>query len=268
MKADLHLHTRYSDGYNSVDEIIQMAVSKGLTHIAITDHDNLVGYDEKKQKAEKAGLQITKALEISARDYETGKVVHVLGYNIKDEYPILRICDPMKQARNDKAYQQVLGLKKLGYEIDYDHLYEHAKGYIFKQHIFELLYLSDQVESLFPSIHETMFRRGGKLFFHMDYVDVVDAVKAISDAGGYAVIAHPNQQNNIETVQRVVKYGLRGIEYNHISNSEEYKKIILEYAKKYKLFLTGGSDFHGKFDRRINEVGSHLSEESGYRIFD
>ncbi|MDO4710722.1 MAG: PHP domain-containing protein [Peptostreptococcaceae bacterium] len=268
MKADLHLHTRYSDGYNTVDEIIEMAVSKKLTHIAITDHDNLVGYDEKKEKAEKAGLKIVRSLEISARDYESGKVVHVLGYNIKDEYPIRRICDPMKRARNDKAYQQVCGLNKLGYELDYDRLHHHAKGYIFKQHIFELLYLSDQVESIFPSINETLFRRGGELFFPMDYVDVIDAVKAIREAGGYAVIAHPNQQNNIDTVDRVVKYGLKGIEYNHLSNSEEYKKIILEYAKKYKLILTGGSDFHGKFDRRKNEVGSHLSDGSGYRIFD
>lgn len=268
MKADLHLHTRYSDGYNRVDEIIEMAVNKGLTHIAMTDHDNLDGYEEKKQKAEKAGLQIVKSLEISTRDRETGKSVHLLGYHIKDEYPIRRICDPIKQARNDKAYIQVQGLKKLGYTIDFDELYRHAGGYIFKQHIFEMLYLSEQVESLFPAIHETLFRRGCPLFYNMDYVDVRTAVRAIKEAGGYAVIAHPNQQNNIEVVDRVVRDGLDGIEYNHLSNGEEYKKIILEYAKKYNLLLTGGSDFHGKFDRRTNCVASHLSEESGYRVFD
>lgn len=266
--ADLHLHTRYSDGYSTVDDIVQKAVEAHLTHIAITDHDNLDGWAETFEKAKAAGLKTVKSVEVSAMDYVSRKVVHVLGYNIKEEAPIRTICDPIKQMRNDKAYIQVKKLNELGYHIDFDELFQYAKGYIFKQHIFEMLYRTNQVEAMFPSINETLFRYPGALYYHMEYIDVIEAIKAIKAAGGYAVLAHPNQQNNIDTVDRVYRYGLDGIEYNHESNKAEYMKIIKEYAQKYDLILTGGSDYHGAYARRREIVGSYLSEESGYKVFE
>lgn len=267
-KADLHLHTRYSDGFNTVDEIIEKALQANLTHIAFTDHDNLDGYDEKLKKADAAGLKTIKSIEISAMDYESNKVVHILGYHIKDEYSIRKICDPIKAMRNDKAEQQVKGLKKLGFDIDYEKLYEFANGYIFKQHIFEMLYKSKQVESMFPSINESLFRSPGPLYVKMNYIDVRDAVRAVKDAGGYAVLAHPNQQKNIDTVDRIIPYGLDGIELHHESNKPEYMEIIKAHAKKHDLFLTGGSDYHGAYARRKDQVGSYLSEDSGYKVFE
>ena len=266
--ADLHLHTRYSDGYSTVDDIVQKAVEAHLTHITITDHDNLDGWAETFEKAKAAGLKTVKSVEVSAMDYVSRKVVHVLGYNIKEEAPIRTICDPIKQMRNDKAYIQVKKLNELGYHIDFDELFQYAKGYIFKQHIFEMLYRTNQVEAMFPSINETLFRYPGALYYHMEYIDVIEAIKAIKAAGGYAVLAHPNQQNNIDTVDRVYRYGLDGIEYNHESNKAEYMKIIKEYAQKYDLILTGGSDYHGAYARRREIVGSYLSEESGYKVFE
>ncbi len=267
-KADLHLHTRYSDGYNTVDEIVQMAVDAGLSHIAITDHDNLDGWKEVSRKVANAGLQTVQSVEISTMDYEIGKIVHILGYHIKDEYPIRTICDPVKKARNEKAFMQVKILNQLGYDLDYDELFRFANGYIFKQHIFELLYLSDQAESIFPSMNETLFKKGKEAYIPMSYIDTRLAVQAVKESGGYAVIAHPGQQDNIESVHRLVKCGLDGIEFNHEANSGEYKKLILDYAKQYKLFLTGGSDYHGAYARRKDQVGSYLSEKSGYKIFE
>ena len=268
IRADLHLHTRYSDGYNTVDDIIQKAVEVNLTHMAITDHDNLDGSDEKLSKAQAAGIKTIKSVEISTMDYESNKIVHILGYNIRDEDPIRKICDPIKQMRNDKAQFQVKKLNELGFKIDYEELYNFANGYIFKQHIFETLYRTGQVESMFPSINETLFRYPGALYFKMDYIDVKDAIKAVKDTGAYAILAHPNQQNNIDTVDRTVKYGLDGIELNHESNQSEYREIIKDYAKKYKLILTGGSDYHGAYARRKDFIGSYLSEESGQKVFE
>lgn len=268
IKADLHLHTRYSDGYDSVDQIIEKSLEENLSHIAMTDHDNLEGAEEKCQKARAAGLKTVKSLEISAMDYESGKIVHILGYNIKDEEPIRKICDPIKQMRNDKAEFQVKKLREMGYQIDFDELYEFAGGYIFKQHIFETLYRSGQVESIFPSINETLFRRPGALYYPMDYIDVVEAVKSVKAAGGYSVLAHPGQQKNIDTLDRVVKHGLDGIELNHESNGAEYRDLIRAYAKKYDLILTGGSDYHGAYARRKDFIGSYLSEESGLKVFE
>lgn len=267
IRADLHMHSRYSDGYDTVEELINSCVDEKLTHIAITDHDNLDGYDEKKLLAQSAGLKLLKGLEISCVDKVSGKPVHLLAYNIQDDEPILRVCNPIKKNRNEKAFKQIKALQSLGYDITEEQAFEHAKGHIFKFHLFEILYLSNQVESQFPRVNEQYFKKGGLFFYSVEYADVVEAVKAVREAGGYSVIAHPNQQNNIDTIERVYSHGLNGIELNHKSNSPEYREIIKEYAKKYNLFLTGGSDYHGKFDRNPVKLGSQLCDESGLIMF-
>lgn len=266
-KADSHIHTRNSDGYNTIDEVILMAKNQSLTHIAITDHDTLRGYDETHEKAAKAGIKTVKSLEISAIDKENGKRVHLLGYNIKDDYIIERLCNNIIEQRNSKAQKQVEVLRDRGYAIDYNELYEFAKGYIFKQQIFDMLLRSGQTEAMFPKINETLFKHGEICDIDMEYIDVRKAIKAVKDAGGYAVIAHPCQQNNIYIVDELVKLGLDGLELNHEANSDAYKIQIAEKAKQHKLILTGGSDYHGLYAKRKAQVGSHLCEESAQIIF-
>ena len=266
-RADCHIHTRNSDGYHLFDEILEMAVKSNLTHIAVTDHDTLKGYEEVKTKSEEFGIKTVKSLEISAIDKNTGIRVHLLGYNIKKDHIIESLCKDIVQQRNEKAKKQVEVLNKIGYKIDYDELYEFSKGYIFKQHIFDVLLMSGQTEKIFPSINETLFKNGGECDLAMDYIDVREAVKAVKASGGYAVIAHPGQQKNIYLVDDLVKLGLNGLELNHEANSTEYRALIEEKAEEYNLILTGGSDYHGIYARRDTEVGSYLCEESAQIIF-
>lgn len=267
-KADSHIHTRYSDGYNTVEEVVQIAKDKGLTHIAMTDHDSLKGYDHKKAVCQRAGIKTVKSIELSAIDFNTNTKVHLLGYNIKEDKLIEEFCRPIVEQRNEKGRKQVEILNSLGYEITFDQLYDFSGGYIFKQQIFDLLYMSGQTESIFPKINETLFKHNGIADIHMEYLDVFKAVKVIKDSGGFAVIGHPCQQNNIYLVDSLVKIGLDGLELNHEANTDAYKKIIKEKAEKYNLLLTGGSDYHGKYARRTNEIGSYICEENAKIIFE
>lgn len=266
-KADCHIHTRNSDGYNTVDEIFEMALKSELTHMAITDHDTLKGYEETKIKSEKFGIKTVKSLEISAIDKNTGIRVHLLGYNIKKDHIIEELCRSIVQQRNQKAKKQVETLNKNGYKIDYDELYVFSKGYVFKQHIFDMLLKTGQTENIFPSINETLFKNGGECDIDMDYIEVREAVKAVKQSGGYSVIAHPGQQKNIYLVDELVKLGLYGLELNHEANSIEYREMIEEKAKEYNLILTGGSDYHGIYARRDTQVGSYLCEQNAQIIF-
>ncbi|MGB5823157.1 MAG: PHP domain-containing protein [Proteocatella sp.] len=266
-KADSHIHTRNSDGYNTIDEVISMAKNQNLTHIAITDHDTLRGYDEACEKAAKVGIRTIKSIEISAIDKENGKRVHLLGYNIKDDDIIDRLCSGIISQRNYKAEKQIEVLNSKGYKIDYNELYKFAKGYIFKQQMFDMLLRSGQTEAMFPKINETLFKHGGICDIDMEYIDVRKAVKAVKDAGGYAVIAHPCQQNNLYIVDELVKSGLDGLEVNHEANNDEYKIQIIEKAKQHNLILTGGSDYHGLYAKRKAQIGSYLCEESAQIIF-
>lgn len=266
-KADSHIHTRNSDGYNTIDEVISMARAQKLTHMAITDHDTLRGYDDIHEKASKMGIKTVKSLEISAIDKENGKRVHLLGYNIKDDEIINKLCAGIIAQRNNKAEKQLEVLNNKGYELDYSELYQFAKGYIFKQQIFDMLLRSGQTEEMFPQINETLFKYGGICDIDMEYIDVRKAVRAVKDAGGYAVIAHPCQQDNLYIVDELVKLGLDGLELNHEANNDQYKIQIVKKARQHKLILTGGSDYHGLYAKRKAQVGSYLCEESAQIIF-
>ncbi|HSH24443.1 MAG TPA: phosphatase, partial [Massilibacterium sp.] len=88
--------------------------------------------------------------------------------------------------------------------------------------------------------------------------DVYDAVRAIKEDGGFAVIAHPGQMDSFELIQSLVEEGLDGIERNHFDHTNEHIEQVEQLAKKYNLWMTGGSDYHGVFGKKIH-VGEWLS---------
>jgi phosphoribosyl 1,2-cyclic phosphate 1,2-diphosphodiesterase len=77
------------------------------------------------------------------------------------------------------------------------------------------------------------------------------------------VLAHSGQQQNFYLMPELAACGLDGLEYQHHANSEEDKILIKEYARQYGLFLTGGSDFHGKYEDTNVGIGDFIAEESG-----
>ena len=127
----------------------------------------------------------------------------------------------------------------------------------------EYLVRTGQVAEIFGDFYKSTFKNGGLCDFDIEYIDVYDAVKTIKLAGGKAVLAHCGQQQNFALIPSLIELGLAGLEYNHSANSENDKKIIKEYANKYNLFLTGGSDYHGKYEVENVNIGDYLSDESG-----
>jgi predicted metal-dependent phosphoesterase TrpH len=116
---------------------------------------------------------------------------------------------------------------------------------------------------MFGEFYKKTFKNNGICHFDISYVSAFDAVQAIKDAGGLAVLAHPGQQQNFHLIPGLKKHGLDGIELNHHSHSVLDKKTIREYASAYGLFMTGGSDFHGEYEPQVEGIGDILSDESG-----
>lgn len=260
MKADLHIHSNFSDGSVPIPEIIEKAAAKGLDVIAITDHDTFSHFTQI-QKNEK--LKIIPGLEMSAIDRNNGVHVHILGYNIQAKEPVEALTQPLLEARHRNTLRQIAVLKEHGYEIDVDKL-EPADGkYLYKQHIMDYLFKTGQVMEMFGSFFKKTFKNKGICHFDIPYIGAFDAVAAIKEAGGKAVLAHPGQQQNFYLIPELVRRGLAGLELNHPSNKESDKKVIRDYAQQYGLFLTGGSDYHGKFERPEIDIGDYLSDESG-----
>lgn len=260
IKADLHIHSNVSDGSVLIPDIIEIAVAKGLDVIAITDHDTF-SHIAQTPKSEK--LKIIPGLEISGADTTSGVRIHILGYNIDRREKVEALTQPLLEARHQNTLRQIAVLKEQGFEIDVSKLEPSDGKYLYKQQVMDYLLKTGQTTELFGSFYRKTFRNNGICHFDIPYIDAFAAVTAIRDAGGKAVLAHSGQQQNFNMIPELVRHGLEGLELNHPSNSATDKTIIREYAEQYGLFLTGGSDYHGKFERPEIEIGDYLSEESG-----
>jgi predicted metal-dependent phosphoesterase TrpH len=262
VKADLHIHSTVSDGSDSIEQIIDMAKAKELDVIAITDHDTL---SHLRFIPADAGIRVIGGVEISALHRKTNTRAHVLGYNIQKPEIITALTQPLLEARNKNSEKQADLLIQTGFRIDMNKLTRADGKYLYKQHIMDWLVTTGQVPDMFGDFYQKTFKNGGICAFDIEYVDVFDAVRAVKEAGGLAVLAHPGQQQNFRLIPEFVKTGLDGLELNHHTSSHKDKEMILSYANQYGLFLTGGSDYHGKYEPQPFGIGDFLSEESGVK---
>ena len=260
MKADLHIHSTVSDSSVTIGEIIEAAKEKSLDAIAIVDHDTL---SQAAQIPPGAGIKVIAGIEISAVHRKTNVRTHILGYNIKRGETVTALTQPLLEARNENSEKQAEILIGAGYRIDMDKLKRADGKYLYKQHIMDWLVSSGQVSEMFGEFYQRTFKQGGICAFEIEYTDVFDAVLAVKEAGGLAVLAHPGQQQNLYLVPELVESGLDGLELNHFANSPNDKDEIRCLADRYGLFLTGGSDHHGKYERQSFSIGDILSDESG-----
>jgi len=260
MKADLHIHSNYSDGSESIAQLISLAEAKGLDAIAVTDHDTLAHLA---QVPAGTAIKVTGGIEISAINRKSQKKAHILGYNIQKPETVKALTQPLLEARSRNSERQAEVLIGLGYSIDLGKLRRAGGKYLYKQHIMDWLMTTGQSPDMFGDFYKKMFKNNGACAFDIDYIDVFEAVRTIKDAGGLAVLAHPGQQQNFCLIPGLVQTGLDGLELSHYSNNEKDMETIRGYAGRYGLFLTGGSDYHGYYDRNSFGIGDFLSDESG-----
>ncbi|HWS43928.1 MAG TPA: PHP domain-containing protein [Pseudoflavonifractor sp.] len=260
MKADLHIHSTVSDGSDTILEIIRKARGKGLDMIAITEHDTL---SHQAQIPAEPGIRVICGVELSAVHKETGTRTHILGYNIQTPGLITALGQPILEARNRNSERQAAILAAHGFAIDLGKLARADGKYLYKQHVMDWLVATGQVGERFGAFYKTTFKNGGICAFDIDYTDVFDAVKTVKAAGGLAVLAHPGQQQNFWLVPELTAAGLDGLELNHPANSAQDRDVIRQLAAGHGLFLTGGSDYHGRYEPQPFEVGDFLSDESG-----
>lgn len=265
--ADLHVHTTVSDCSLTVEEILQEARAKGLTHIAFTDHDTTKLAAEHVQLAAQYGLTAVPAVELSAYDSKQQKKVHILGFAYQTTEHITAIGQETLRKRDANCRRQIEILRELGYHIATDEVAQMAGDCIYKQHILDYLVRSGQTTELFGDVYQTIFKNNGPCHFDIAYPEAVDAVQAIKADGGLAVLAHPGQQDNYAVIPELAAVGLDGIEWNHPSHNAADRAKVQEYAAAYHLFLTGGSDFHGRYEKNSAVLGAYPAHESSQIIF-
>ena len=265
--ADLHVHTNISDCSEEVPWILGKAKQKGVTHIAFTDHDTTKSAKEHQKKAQSWGIHAVAAVEMSAYDFKGQKKVHILGYGYTGTVNIEQIGAETLKRRQANCLRQMEILENMGYRIDSEKIQELAGSCIYKQHILDYLVRTGQEEELFGRTYREVFKNGGPCDFDIVYPSAQDVVKAIKADGGTAVLAHPGQQGNYDIIGSLVQNGLDGIEWNHPSHNRKFRDMSEQAAGEYGLFLTGGSDFHGKYENGSAALGTYPAHETSMILF-
>ncbi|HEY5672233.1 MAG TPA: PHP domain-containing protein [Malonomonas sp.] len=262
--VDLHVHSTCSDGFYSPRELVEMAAEKGLTAIALADHDNVAGISAAQQAGAELGVEVLSAVELSTLWYDYFDM-HLLGYGFNHEDPyLIRQLEEFQEFRSGRNRQIIERVnEKLAGEqrqpLDPDAVRKLAGGTIGRPHIAQALR-----EAGYVTHNEEAFVRYlvpcnvPKRYFPVD-----EAISLIHRSGGIAVLAHPpyisrDRQKLEKLVAELLPLGLDGIEaYNNGSNLEDTDWLI-KLARKYQLIVTGGSDFHG-------DPGSNIEIGSGFR---
>lgn len=260
MKADLHVHTDISDGSLNLTETLKLAKKNNIMHLGITNHDTVKGLSEAVIKGREEGVKVIPGIEISAYDFESGKKVHILGFNFDIEGKnIKKLCNPILERRNINSIWQINRLISNGYKINIENILSRAKnsGIIYKQHIMAELTDAPYADKEYTVLYKQLFKGGGICDRDIEYAAAEAAVRAIKEDGGVAVLAHPGQLKSYGIIERLIKEGLDGIELYHVDHSEEDHRKINEYCKIYNLIATGGSDFHGAYGK-IKCIGAAL----------
>ena len=253
---DLHVHSNASDGSMTPSELVAYAMEQDLYAFALTDHDTVEGIEEALKAADGLPIEVIPGIELSA-EYQ-GQDIHILGYNIdyKDE-DFLKTVGYYRHLRENRNVEMLERLQALGFPIT-DTLLEERFGrdtVITRAHYAMFL----QEKGIVCSTNEAFERflsPGCPCYVPRRRISVTDAVKLILKAKGKPVLAHPVlyhlDEAALDTLTALLKEaGLMGIEAIYSKNQDGDEERFRALAKKYDLFITGGSDFHGTAKPRL-----------------
>ena len=234
-----------------IDDIIILAKKSGVTTLAITDHDCLAGTVRAKIIGERYGVTVIPAVEFTCTDRKRGGKAHMLCYFPDFPDRLEGLCKRNSLIR--KSAGKVMAVKVTQkYPITTEFIVKCATGStnIYKQHIMQALLESGFTTTIFGELFNSLFKKGGEncVLIESTFPSPEETLEAIHDAGGIAVLAHPGFYNNFELLDELIPLGLDGVEVWHPENTPEHQEYLKKLAKKHKLVMTGGSDFHGGYN--------------------
>lgn len=268
---DLHSHTNKSDGTLTPSKIVDLAASKGISILAITDHDTIEGIQEAMDRARDIESDPSSTVKapriIPGIEFSTewnGRDVHVVGLSIDhNNTEFVAKLDAFLDSREGRNRKMADKLKEVGIGISYDGLCRMFPDCVLtRAHFAKYLYEYGYVKST----HEAFERYLGPdapCYVPREKITPVQAVQMTLEAGGIPVLAHPmiykfGDEKLRELIAMMKEVGLVGIEAMYSTHSEEDEKYIRNLAAETGLLISGGSDFHGS-----NKPGIELGTGCG-----
>jgi predicted metal-dependent phosphoesterase TrpH len=273
-KIDLHAHTTASDGLLSPSELVELALQRGISLLAVTDHDSTEGVAAALIRAAGTSVEVWPGVEISTDVPRTE--VHVLGYFVDPTHPAFQeTLAQLRDSRVWRAQQMVAKLAALGAPVSFERVQEIAgTGAIGRPHVAQALVEAGHVATT-KEAFDLYLHRNGPAYADRFKQTPVEAIQMIRQAGGMPVLAHPTYVNpgddsgfDLSTfVHELVQAGLVGLEVYYGEYSPETKRGLAKIAREFGLIATGGSDFHGPGSAAGVELGEvDIPEDSIERM--
>ena len=246
---DLHAHTTASDGDHSPTALVRHAWERGLTAIAVTDHDTTAGVAEALEAGKQYGVEVVPGIELSA-EIEQGQC-HILGYLIDPNSP--RLLTRLKEVieNRDNRNEKIVGkLQALGFDITLAEIEAVSGGTVVARPHFAKILLQKGYISSMQEAFDVYLAKGAKAYVERDRLTQAESIALIHEAGGLAILAHPNNLKQDEagteaTLSLLQSLGLDGIEARYNRHTPEDTARYLALANRLGLLTSGGSDFHG-----------------------
>jgi predicted metal-dependent phosphoesterase TrpH len=242
--ADLHLHTSFSDGTFTPEELARRGGSLGFAALALTDHDTLEGCDRMAAACRAEGIKFIAGTELTAE--LKGTEVHVLGYLVDlESRALLSELARFQAVRQERIREMVARLNALGVPLRAEAVFEIANcrspG---RPHVARALVQAGLCGSL-DEAFERFLKANRPAWVPKCKMSALEAVQLIQNAGGVAVMAHPGLNRTDQIIPEMVAAGMDGIECFHTKHSPAVARHYLDLAAQHGLLVTGGSDCHG-----------------------
>jgi predicted metal-dependent phosphoesterase TrpH len=257
MKADLHMHTSFSDGRKTYKEVMDLAKKNGVDVISITDHDTVGHVEEMKAYARKIGIRYIPGIELST--LYKGKSVHVLGYFTDDSYQkdeLLAYTKQIKHDREERARKMVGLLKEhFGIDISYEDVKKEAYGIIARPHIAKAI-MKKYPSYTHDGIFDTMIGDHCKAYLPSVELSLDEGLAFLDKFSCLKVLAHPVLVKN-HIKEEVLSRPYDGLEAIYYQNEKEDTVYYKKLASERGMFVTAGSDYHGiENDSKHGEIGT------------
>jgi 3',5'-nucleoside bisphosphate phosphatase len=255
MLIELQSHSTVSDGQLAPAEVVAQAWEAGVTTLALTDHDAVAGVPEAAAAAEKLGVELVPAIEMSCV-HEYAEDLHICGYWV-DLEQIAPACERAQQERVNRAEEIIGRLRNWGFEVKLEDAIKEAGDAlsIGRPHIARAAGAKGDLGPFF----EEYLVPGGKAFVPRRWPTAEQAIEIIHDAGGTAVIAHPYWDIEDPTEVEDLIRSLRpdGIETFYPPHTQEQTEHLLSLCEELDLIPTASSDYHGPTHKTFSKFGDY-----------
>lgn len=262
MSADLHCHTKLSDSSMGIDDLIVLAQKRGISTIAITDRDCQAGTVRGKIIGERRGVTVIPGVEISATDPETGKNVEILCYLSDSPDRLEGLCHRNTLTRKKASQLMTLKIAKK-YPITPELVLKCATGAtaVFEHHIMHALLECGLADKIYGDLYYELFSPESpeNVLVKVSYPSAKEVIDAIHEAGGIAVLAHPD---SLELFEKLIPEGIDGVEVWNPEIDGELEKKLSALAKANGLLTVGGTEFRGMYSKKPISVGEYSTPDA------